>query len=96
MAAYVIVDVDSTDEARASRYRERSGTSVARHGGHVVVRGGAIQVLEGTWEPRRLVVIEFPNVDAARAWYESDDYAEARRAREGAGEWRMVAVEGVD
>jgi uncharacterized protein (DUF1330 family) len=96
MAAYVIVDVDSNDEARAARYRELSGPSVARHGGRFVVRGGAISVFEGTWSPRRLVVIEFPSTDAARAWYDSDDYAEARALRAGAGEWRMVAVEGVE
>lgn len=96
MAAYVIVDVDSTDEARAASYRELSGPSVARHGGRFVVRGGAVSVLEGTWEPRRLVVIEFSTIAAAQRWYESDDYAEARRVREGAGEWRLVAVEGVD
>jgi len=96
MAAYVIVDVDTTDEARAARYRELSGPSVARHGGRFVVRGGAIAVLEGTWDPRRLVVIEFPTIDTARAWYDSDDYAEARAVRAGAGEWRMVVVEGVE
>ncbi|GMU80026.1 MAG: hypothetical protein AMXMBFR46_28140 [Acidimicrobiia bacterium] len=96
MAAYVIVDVDSTDEARAARYRERSGPSVERHGGRFLVRGGAIHVLEGSWDPARLVVIEFCSMAAAQRWYESDDYAEARRAREGAGEWRMVAVQGVD
>ena len=96
MPAYVIVDVDVTDEARAARYRELSGASVAQHGGHFVVRGGTMSVFEGTWDPRRLVVIEFPTMVAARAWYDSDDYAEARVVRAGAGEWRMVAVEGVD
>jgi uncharacterized protein (DUF1330 family) len=96
MPAYVIVDIDTTDEARAARYRELSGPSVARHGGRFLVRGGATQVLEGNWDPRRLVVIEFATMAAAREWYDSDDYAEARAVRAGAGEWRMVAVEGVE
>lgn len=94
MPAYVIVDADITDDARAAEYRELSGRSVARHGGRFLVRGGASRVLEGAWEPRRLVVMEFPTVAAARAWYESDDYREARHARADAGSWRMVVVEG--
>ena len=96
MAAYVIVDVDIADEERAAHYRELSGPSVTRHGGRFLVRGGATSVFEGDWEPRRTVVIEFPTMTAARAWYDSDDYAEARAVRADAGAWRMVAVEGVE
>jgi uncharacterized protein (DUF1330 family) len=95
MSAYVVIDVHATDEAKAARYRELSGPSVERHGGRFLVRGGAFEVLEGDWEPQRLVVIEFPTADAARAWYESDDYREARQVREGAGTWQMVVVDGV-
>ena len=95
MAAYVVVDVERTDTERAARYSELSGPSVERHGGRFLARGGALQILEGDWEPERLVVIEFGSVDAAQAWYESADYREARAAREGAGTWRMVVVEGI-
>ena len=95
MSAYVVIDVRSTDEEKAARYRELSGPSVEQHGGRFLVRGGAFEVLEGDWQPQRLVVIEFANADAARAWYESDAYVEARQAREGAGTWRMVVVDGV-
>ena len=72
-----------------------SGPSVARHGGRFLARGGALDVLEGDWEPERLVVIEFASTEAARAWFDSDDYREARAVREGAGNWRMVVVDGV-
>jgi uncharacterized protein (DUF1330 family) len=72
-----------------------SGPSVERHGGRFLARGGALTVLEGHWEPNRLVVIEFASVDAARAWYDSDDYREARTVREGAGTWNMVVVTGI-
>jgi len=92
--AFVVVDVSATDEDRAAQYRALSGPSVEKHGGRFVARGGALHVLEGDWEPARLVVIEFDSVDAARGWYESDDYAEARAVREGAGTWNMVVVEG--
>ena len=95
MTAYVVVDVQRTDLERAARYSELAGPSVERHGGRYVARGGATDVLEGGWDPERLVVIEFPSRDAARSWYESDDYREARRVRDGAGTWNMVVVEGV-
>jgi uncharacterized protein (DUF1330 family) len=93
--AYVVVDVERTDPERAARYSEMSGPSIERHGGRFLARGGALAVLEGDWDPDRLVVIEFASIDAARAWFESDDYREARAIREGAGTWRMVVVNGV-
>jgi uncharacterized protein (DUF1330 family) len=95
VAAYVVVDVDRTDPERAARYSEMSGPSVERHGGRFLARGGALAVLEGDWNPSRLVVIEFASVEAAQAWYDSDDYREARAVRDGAGTWRMVVVTGI-
>lgn len=95
MTAYVVVDVESTDQDKAARYRELSGPSIERHGGRFLVRGGTFEVLEGDWVPTRLVIAEFPSVEAARRWYESPDYGEARAVREGAGAWRMVVVEGI-
>jgi uncharacterized protein (DUF1330 family) len=93
--AYAVIDVYATDDDKAARYRELSGPSVEKHGGRFLARGGALHVLEGEWEPERIVVIEFPSADAARAWYDSDDYGAARTVREGAGTWNMVVVEGV-
>ncbi|HEX5265779.1 MAG TPA: DUF1330 domain-containing protein [Acidimicrobiales bacterium] len=95
MTAYVVIDVQSTDEAKAARYRELSGPSVERHGGRFLVRGGPFDVLEGDWVPTRLVIVEFASVEAAREWYESEDYLEARAVRAGAGAWRMVVVDGL-
>jgi uncharacterized protein (DUF1330 family) len=94
--AYVVIDVKSTDPEKAARYRERSGPSVEQHGGRFVVRGGAVDVLEGDWEPERIVVIEFASREAARAWYDSDDYRAARAVRQGGGTWNMVVVDGLD
>jgi uncharacterized protein (DUF1330 family) len=95
VTAFVVVDVERTDLERAARYSEMSGPSVERHGGRFLARGGALRVLEGNWQPERLVVIEFTSIDAAQAWYDSDDYREACALREGAGTWRMVVVNGV-
>jgi uncharacterized protein (DUF1330 family) len=94
MAAYVLVDISETDPERAARYRAMSGPSVERHSGHFLARGGAIRVLEGDWRPERLVVIEFPSAQAAQAWFDSEDYRQARSVRAGAGVWRMVVVDG--
>jgi uncharacterized protein (DUF1330 family) len=93
--AYVVVDIKPTDADRAARYRELSGPSVERHGGRFLARGGALTVLEGNWEPARIVIIEFPSSDAAQVWFVSDDYRQARAVREGAGTWRMVVVDGL-
>jgi uncharacterized protein (DUF1330 family) len=90
-----VVDVQRTDLERAARYSEMSGPSVERHGGRFLARGGAMHVLEGGWQPERLVVIEFESAEAAHAWYDSDDYRAARAVREGAGNWQMVVVDGV-
>ena len=95
MPAYVVVDVQRTDLERALRYSTASGPSVERHGGRFLARGGATQVLEGDWDPERLVIIRFDSAAAAQAWYDSDDYLEARAIREEAGTWRMVVVDGV-
>jgi uncharacterized protein (DUF1330 family) len=95
MPAYLVVDVHRTDPERASRYSQRSGPSVVQHGGRYLARGGTTTILEGDWDPDRLVVIEFESVGAAQAWYDSDDNREIRKMRDGAGEWRMVVVEGV-
>jgi len=94
--AYVVVEVRITDPERAARYAAVSPATVERYGGRYLARGGAISVLEGGWDPKRLVVIEFPSIEKAREWYDSPEYREVRRLREGAGEWRVLLVEGVD
>jgi uncharacterized protein (DUF1330 family) len=96
MPAYVVVDVTRTDLERARRYSELTGPTMERHGGRFLARGEEIAILEGDWDPERLVVIEFPSVDAAQAWYDSAEYREARAVREGAGTWRMVVIPGVE
>ena len=67
-----------------------------RRGGRYLVRGGELAVLEGDWRPSRLVVLEFEDLAAARSWYASARYQEAKGLREGAARLRMVAVQGVD
>ena len=96
MPAYVIVETDITDPERYAQYKAASPGAVAAGGGRFVVRGGELAVLEGDWRPSRLVVLEFEDLAAAKRWYESEVYQEARKLREGAAHIRMVAVQGVD
>ena len=96
MAAYVIVETDVTDPERYDRYKAASPGAIAAGGGRFLARGGELDVLEGDWQPSRLVVLEFEDLAAARRWYESERYRQARQLREGAATLRMVAVQGVD
>lgn len=95
MTAYIIADVTVTDAEKMANYREWSTKAMQEHGAKVLVRGGAIEVLEGPWNPTRLVVMAFDTVEQAKAYYNSQTYTHARSLREGAGVMRMVVVEGV-
>ena len=95
MAAYVISEVEPRDAALMERYRALAADSIARHGGRYIVRGGAAELVEGGPPVKTLVIVEFPDMASARAWYGSADYADALAIRRaGALERRLVFVEG--
>ena len=77
MAAYVVAEVEVTDPVTYEDYRKLVPATVAKYGGRFLVRGGAVEVKEGGWQPKRLVVLEFPSMDQARQWYGSPEYAPA-------------------
>ena len=95
MPAYVIVETDVHDPEQYERYKAAAPAAVAAGGGRFVVRGGEMAVLEGDWQPKRLVLLEFEDLEAAKRWYDSQEYVEARALREGAATFNMVAVQGV-
>jgi uncharacterized protein (DUF1330 family) len=95
MPAYVIVETDISDPERYEQYKAASPGAIAAGGGRFLVRGGELAVLEGDWEPTRLVVLEFEDLAAAKRWYESEVYQEAKQLRRGAAHLRMVAVQGI-
>ena len=95
MAAYVIVNVRIKDPELYREYAAGTPASIARFGGRFLVRGGEVEVREGSWSPERVVVLEFPDGDAARAWYESDEYRALLAIRQRAAEAELVIVEGV-
>ena len=95
MPAYVIIETDIHDPVQYERYKAASPAAVAGGGGRFLARGGELAVLEGDWNPPRIVVLEFPDLETAKRWYESPGYQEAKQLRDGAANLRMVAVEGV-
>jgi uncharacterized protein (DUF1330 family) len=76
MPAYVIVDLTVTDLPTMEEYRKRVPATLAAYGGRFLVRGGAHQTVEGDWKPNRLVVLEFPSMEQAKRWYDSEEYRE--------------------
>ena len=95
MPAYVIAETDVHDPEQYERYRAAAPAAIAAGGGRFLARGGELAVLEGDWRPSRLVVLEFEDLEAAKRWYDSPQYGEARRLREGAATLQVVAVDGV-
>jgi len=95
MPAYLIVETDITDPELYEQYKAASPGAIEAGGGRFVVRGGEMAVLEGDWQPKRLVVVEFPDLEAAKRFYDSPEYQAAKALREGAAHLNMVAVEGV-
>jgi uncharacterized protein (DUF1330 family) len=94
-AAYVILDVRVNDPEEYAAYRERSPATLEAYGGRYLARGGPHEVVEGDWDPERVVVLEFPSVERAREWYHSPEYQAIAPMRQRAAPSRIVLVEGV-
>jgi uncharacterized protein (DUF1330 family) len=94
MAAYFIVDVEVTDPAGFEEYRQLVPATLAQYGGRFLVRGGATEQLEGDWQPRRVVVLEFPSLEQAKRWYHSEEYRDPKALRFKTAKANMILVEG--
>ena len=95
MPAYVVTEIDVHDTVRYEDYKKISSASVQAFGGRFVVRGGKVETLEGTWSPKRFVVVEFPTVARAKEWWSSAEYAPGKRLRNETATSQMIVVEGV-
>lgn len=95
MSAYVAVQVDVTDPARYEDYKKMVPESLAKFDGRFIVRGGQTETLEGTWAPKRFVIVEFPDMERARAWWASEEYAEAKALRQATSSTEMILVQGL-
>ena len=94
MKAYVIVDVAITDPVRYEDYKKLTPASLVPFEGKFIVRGGRSETLEGSWTPGRLVVLEFPSLEKAKAWWSSEEYGPAKALRQSASITQMILVEG--
>ena len=92
--AYIIARVDVIDLEPYKDYMKATPAVIERLGGKFIVRGGEIVTLEGPEEKRRLVVIEFPDLDSAKAFYQSEEYTQVKKLRAGAATGQFLAVEG--
>jgi uncharacterized protein (DUF1330 family) len=94
MPAYALVNVEITDPAGFAEYRKLVPASIARFGGRFLTRGGATEVLEGGWVPKRLVILEFPDLATIKAWYQSAEYQQLLQIRERTATSDFVIIDG--
>ena len=94
MPAYIVVEVEVEDPVRYEDYKKMVPPSLAEYGGRFLVRGGKVENLEGDWSPKRLVLVEFPSVEQAKAWWDSPEYADAKALRQATAKTQMIVVEG--
>ena len=95
MAAYVIAQVEITDPQAFERYRAEVPATLAAFGGRFIVRGGASETLEGDWQPKRLVILEFPDRATAKAWWSSQAYAAPKALRQRSAHTELIVIDGV-
>jgi uncharacterized protein (DUF1330 family) len=95
MSAYMIVNVDVRDAVAYEEYKAKVPGLIRKHGGEYLVRGGKFTVVEGDWEPKRLVVLRFPDIAAAQGLYNDPEYEPLKAVRRRASETAIVIVEGL-
>ena len=93
MPAFLIADVDVKDPYAYEAYKAANPAIVRKFGGRYIARGGAVKVLEGDWQPRRAIVIEFPDMAAVDAFSDSPEYTNLRKIRHQSADSRLVVME---
>ncbi|GAA4263674.1 DUF1330 domain-containing protein [Dactylosporangium darangshiense] len=101
MTAYVISQVEILEPEQWERYRQIAAPAIAKFGGRYLVRGADAEVAEADWPaehvpPQKVIVVEFPSMEALHAWYQSEDYAPALAIRQTAVKRRLIFVRGLD
>jgi uncharacterized protein (DUF1330 family) len=95
MSAYLIAEVTVTDPAVFEQYRAAVPATIAAYGGKYLVRGGAIECLEGAWQPKRLIVLQFESMARLKEWYGSKEYKPLIELRKKSANTNVIAIEGV-
>ena len=94
MAAYVILDIDVKDPAGYEEYKKQGAPTILAYGGKPLARGGKTEVLEGDWQPKRVVLLEFNSIEEARRWWNSPEYNEAKKLRHRSADTNVDFLEG--
>ncbi len=95
MPAYVIADITVNDTETYPGYQALTPATIEKYGGRFVIRGGAHELIEGDWQPGRMVMLEFDDMEALKRWYYSQEYTEAREIRQRAATGSVIFVEGL-
>ncbi|MCZ6672427.1 MAG: DUF1330 domain-containing protein [Verrucomicrobia bacterium] len=95
MSAFVLADIEIHDPAGYREYIEKVPDLVAKHGGVYRARGGGHTCLEGDWEPKRLVLLEFPDRSNAEAFYDDPDYQSLKQIRQNTTKTNLVLFDGL-
>ncbi len=95
MPAYVIADITVNDTETYTGYQALTPATIEKYGGRFVIRGGAHELIEGDWQPGRMVMLEFNDMEALKRWYYSPEYTEARKIRQRAATGSVIFVEGL-
>jgi uncharacterized protein (DUF1330 family) len=95
MPAYIIVEVEIKNPKEYEEYKKQVPATLKAYGGKFIVRGGKLETLEGGWNPERIVVLQFENMEKAKGWWSSEEYGKAKQIRYKNANSRMLVVEGV-
>ena len=94
MPGYFLLEIEVKDQAAYAEYLKVAPATVKQYGGKYLIRGGAVTPVEGGWNPKRLVLLEFPSVDHVKKWLNSPEYRQVAPIREHSTHSRAVIVEG--
>jgi len=95
MTALVILDIDVKDSAGYEEYKKLGAPTIHQYGGKPLARGGKTEVLEGSWQPRRVIVLQFESFEAAQHWWDSPEYSAARKVRQACADSNVIFLDGM-
>lgn len=95
MSAYIVADIDITDSQLYEQYKPLASAAIEKYGARPLVRGGEVEAAEGSWKPKRFVILEFPSMEQLRKFYDSPEYVKARAVRQKASKSNLIFVKGV-
>ncbi|MEO8209946.1 MAG: DUF1330 domain-containing protein [bacterium] len=96
MSAYIIVEIKIHNHEEYENYKKLTPATLKAYDGKFIVRGGESEILEGDWTPGRIVILEFSDMQQAKKWWSSEEYAPAKKIRQNCSYTKMILVEGFE